>query len=139
MRSEIAQGINNAEEALREARQYVAMFQQYYTLLLVLMGVLTLVIILLVRNIKDITHRLGVPLVTYGAIEYGGIWVTKYFISRGKLHFPEIPIELETWLLQLGNDMLKPLEMFSLAILIAGAVLVVISFLYKPSKDLNWT
>lgn len=139
MRSEIVQGINNAEEGLWEARQYVAMFQQYYIILIVLMVMLAMGIILLVRNVKDICHRLGIPLVTYGAIEYAGIWATKYFISRGKLHFAELPPELETWLLQLINDLLKPLEIFSLAILIGGAVLVIASFLYKPGKDLNWT
>lgn len=139
LQADIASGLATAEEGLGQARQYVAYFQQYYTLLLVFMALLVIGIVLIVRNIKDITHRLGVPLVTYGALEYAGIWATKYLISSGKWQFPDMPTQLETWLFQFINNMLKPLEIFSLALLIGGAVLVVISFIYKPSKDLTWS
>jgi len=139
LRASITDGITSAEEGLTQARQYVAMFQQYYTLLLVFMAVMALGIILIVRNVKDITHILGIPLFTYGALEYAGILVTKYLISSGRMQFSEIPPQLETWLLQLINNSMKPLETFSIALLIVGLVLTAISFLYKPRKDINWS
>ncbi|MEK7354501.1 MAG: hypothetical protein AABZ77_08360 [Chloroflexota bacterium] len=135
----IASGIASAEDSLGQMRKYVAMFQQYYPLLLVFIALLALGIILIVRNVKDITHRLGIPLLTYGAMEYAGVWVTKYLISSGKMQVPEIPPQLETWLLQLINNSLKPLEIFSLTLLIIGGVLTVISFLYKRKQDLTWS
>ena len=139
LRADIASGISSSEDKLKEARRYVAIFQQYYTLLLVFMALMALGIILIVRNVKDITHRLGIPLLTYGAMEYAGVLVSKYLISSGKMQFPEIPPQIETWLLQLINNSLKPLETFSLILLIAGVVLTVISFLYKPKQDLTWS
>ncbi len=135
----ISQGIANAEDKLIQARKYVAMFQQYYTLLLVLIVALALGIILIIRNVKDIAHRLGIPLLTYGAMEYAGVWVTRYLISSGRMQFPEISPQLQTWLLQLIDSSLKPLETFSLTLLVAGAVLTVVSFVYKPKQDLKWS
>jgi hypothetical protein len=139
LRTDISQGIATAEEGLGQAKQYITYFQQGYTLLLVFMGLLVIGIILIVRNVKDIAHRLGVPLVTYGALEYAGIWATKYLISSGKWQFPDMPTQLQTWLFQFINNVMRPLEIFSLGLLIGGAVLVVISFLYKPNKDLTWS
>ena len=139
IRTDINNGIVKAEEGLSEARRYVAMFQQYYTLLLVSMVVLVLGIVLVVRNVKDITHRLGIPLLLYGAMEYAGVWVTKYLISSGKMKFAEIPPQLETWLLQLINNSLKPLEIFSLTLLVVGGILTVVSFIYKPKQDFTWS
>lgn len=140
MRDNFTDGIAAAEDALAEAKPYVNYFQQGYTLLLVFMAVMALGIILLVRNIKDITHQLGIPMLTYGAIEYGGIWVVKYLMSSGRLKLPdEIPAPLQTWITQLSYDIMKPLEIFSLALLIIGLALTIVSFLYKHDQDLKWS
>ncbi len=47
---------------------------------------------------------------------------------------PDIPPSLQTWILQLSNDFLAPLAMFSLGMLIGGAILIVVSFVYKPRQ-----
>jgi len=132
-----------AEEGLSQARQYVNYFQQGYTWAIIFMAVMALGIILIVRNVKDVAHRLGIPLVTYGVLEYGGVLVTKYLISSGKLNLdqviPGLPASLETWIIQLMKDSMRPIEIFSIAVLILGAALVAISFLYKPHKELTWS
>jgi hypothetical protein len=138
-KAEFLNGITTAETNLSVARHYIAYFQQGYILLIILMGMLALGIVLIVRNIKDIVHRLGIPLATYGAVEYGGIWAVKYLISSGRIPLSGVPPYLHDWLKQLILNVMRPLEYFSLAILIAGLVLVVISFLYKPRKDLTWS
>ncbi|MBA7614511.1 hypothetical protein ES703_21776 [subsurface metagenome] len=133
--ADIAEGLASAEEALQQARQYVDYFQLGYTLLLVFMALFVLGIILIIRNVKDITRRLGVPLITYGAIQYASIWVTKY-LMRGHIPFPEMmPIYLKTWMFQFTDNMLKPLEMFSISLLIGGAVLTIISVVYRRGQS----
>jgi len=130
----IARALTEAEEALELARQYIGYFQLGYILLIVFMSLLVLGIILISRQVKDITRRLGIPLLIYGATEYAGIFVAKYFIRR-QLHLPDIPPYLETWTFQFIDNLLNPLEMFSLGLLISGAVLIIVSFVYKRGQS----
>ena len=141
--AQFGQGITGAEDGLGKARLYVNYFQQGYTWAIVFMALMVLIIVVIVRNVKDVTHRLGIPLVTYGVLEYGGVLVTKYLISSGKFSYdrliPGLPASLENWLTQLTIDSMRPVEVFSIAILVLGAALVVISFVYKPHKELTWS
>ena len=43
----------------------------------------------------------------------------------------EIPASLQTWISGLATDLLAPLQTFSLGLLIAGVVLIVVSIVYK--------
>jgi len=63
---------------IEQARQYISYVQSYYYALIGFMALLVLGISLINRNVKDTTRGLGVPLLTYGAFEYAGIWVAKY-------------------------------------------------------------
>jgi len=97
------------------------------------MVLLVLGIILISRQVRDITRRLGVPLLTYGAIEYAAIFAAKYFTRRWP-PWPDIPAPLQTWTSRLLDNFLAPLEMFSLGLLIGGIVLIIVSFVYKPRQ-----
>ncbi|MFC1991199.1 hypothetical protein ACFLVC_00460 [Chloroflexota bacterium] len=130
MPGDIAAGIASVEEALKEARRYVEIFQLYYTFLIVFMVLLVLGIVLIIRNVKDITRHLGIPLLTYGVVEYAGIWLAKYF-TPGQLPALGIPPNLEVWMFQFIDNILKPLEVFSIGLLIGGAALTIISFVYR--------
>ena len=131
--ADIAEALAEVEERLEQARPYIGYFQLGYKVLIGLMALLVLGIILISRQVKDVTRRLGVPLLTYGAIEYAGIFVAKYFIDRWS-PWPEIPASLETWTSRLLDNLLAPLEMFSLGLLIGGIVLIIVSFVYKPRQ-----
>lgn len=130
IRQDIDSAVKDMEEPLELAREYISYFQLAYTLLIVIMAVALLGIILILRDVKSITRRIGVPLLIYGAIEYAGIFVARYFIN-GKISFPDIPPGVETWVFGVINDIMRPLEIFSLTLLIIGLVLTVISFIYK--------
>ncbi|MFC2024971.1 hypothetical protein ACFLTG_00965 [Chloroflexota bacterium] len=127
--TQIADGLAEAEAVLEEARQYVSYFQLGYKLLIGLMVLLILGIILINRQVKDATRSLGITFLTYGAFEYIGIFVAKYFTGT-QLPMPEIPTSLQTWLTQFTSDFLAPLEMISLGLLIGGIVLLIVSFVY---------
>ena len=129
----IAQALTDAEEVLEEARHYIGYFQLGYKALIGFMVLLVVGIILISREVRDITRRLGIPCLIYGAIEYAGTFVAKYFIDK-YLPQPDIPSSLQTWLTQFADNFLAPLEMFSLGLLITGIILTIVSFVYKRGQ-----
>ena len=118
---------------LIQARQIISYTQTAYYALIGFMALLVLGIILISRNVRGATRGLGTTLLIYGALEYAGIWATKYF---GPVYLPmaDIPSSLQAWLLQFTKDFMAPLEMFSIGLLAAGVVLLVVSFVYKPRQ-----
>jgi len=136
MPAQIAQTLADAEAMLEEGRQYVSYFQLGYNVLIGFMLLLVLGIILLNRQVKGSTRELGTIFLTYGAFEYAGILVAKYFVG-GELARLPVPPQLQAWLPGLVSDLLAPLEMFSLGLLIGGVVLLIVSFVYpriRPSQ-----
>ncbi len=118
---------------LEQVRQGMDYYQLGYKALIGFMLLLVLGITLISRQVRDITRRLGIPCLTYGAFGYAGIFVANYFAERWS-PWPEIPASLETWITQLLDNLLAPMEMFSLGLLIGGLVLTIVSFVYKPRQ-----
>lgn len=118
---------------LEQVRSYLSYFQTVYYGLIGFMLLLVLGIIFISRQVRDITRRLGIPCLTYGAFGYAGIFVARYFTKTG-LPLPELPAALQTWLPQFLDNLMAPLETFSLCLLIGGVVLVIVSFVYKPRQ-----
>ncbi|MFC2012058.1 hypothetical protein ACFLVU_02895 [Chloroflexota bacterium] len=133
VRQNIDENIAEVEDTLEEARKYISYFQLAYTLLLVLIGVIVVIITVLIRNVKGITHRLGIPLFIYGALEYAGLFIAKNFIPR-LVPTEDIPAYLETWIFDFIDRVMSPLQIFSLVLLITGAVLIVVSFVYRRGQ-----
>ncbi len=116
-----------------QVREGIGYYQLGYKLLIGFMVLLVLGIVLINRNVKSTARGLGVPLLTYGAFEYAGIWATRYFAPT-YLTMVELPPSLQTWVSQLFDDFLAPLEMFSLGLLAAGVVLLIVSFVYRRRR-----
>lgn len=130
----IATGLTDAEKTLKEVRQGIDYFQLGYTALIGFMVLLVLGIILISRQVKDITRRLGVPCLSYGAIGYAGIFVINRF-GWTWLPLPEIPPSFQSWMTQFMANLLAPLATFSLGLLIVGAVLIIVSLVYRPRQS----
>ncbi len=129
------EALNNVEETLGEASIYVGYFQTVYVLLIVFMILMVIGVVLIIRDVKIITRRLGTPMISYGAIQYAAIWASRY-LMRGQIPFPpEIPEFVKAWVFQFIDNLMRPLEIFSLALLITGVVLVVISYVYKRRQE----
>ena len=118
---------------LEQAKQVIDYIQLGYKALIGFMLLLILGIILINRQVRSTTRGLGTTFLTYGALEYGGIFAAKHFAGT-QLPQLEIPAYLQTQLPQFLGDFLAPLEMFSLGILAAGVILLIVSFVYKPSE-----
>jgi len=131
--AEIASALAEVEEVLAEARQYVGYFQLGYNLLIGFILLLILGIVLINRQVKGATRKLGIIFLTYGVPMYVGTFIAKYF-ARTQLTQLDLPAQFQTLLPQFLSDVLAPLVMFSLGILIAGVVLIIVSFVYKPRQ-----
>ena len=118
---------------LEQVRQALSYYRTVYYGLIGFMLLLVLGIIFISRQVRDITRRLGIPCLTYGAFGYAGIFIARYFTKTG-LPLPELPAALQTWLPQFLDNLMAPLETFSLGLLIGGVVLVIVSFVYKPRQ-----
>ncbi len=134
--TKIAESLAEAEEALMPVRQYIGYFQLGYKVLIGLIILLIVGIILLNRRVKSATRILGIIFLAYGAIEYAGILVAKYFAKKQLtlLEVPEMPPTLQAWMPQFVDNLLVPLEILSLGLLIGGIALIIVSFVYKPRQ-----
>ncbi len=132
---EIASAFAEAKSGLVQARQYISYFQTGYIALIAFMILLIVGIVLISRQVKDITRRLGITFLTYGAFELAGVFITEYFAGKQLQQQPDIPASLQPWVNQFLNNFLSPLEKLSLALLIGGIALLVVSFIYKPRQS----
>jgi hypothetical protein len=134
IRNELDSAVAEMQEPLEISRQYVSYFQLAYTLLLVFIGLMVLGVVLLLRDVKAICRRIGVPLFIYGLLEYAAIWVGRYFLD-GRIPYPaDFPDAASGMITDITNSIMRPLEIFSLVLMIVGLVLIVVSFVYKREQ-----
>ncbi len=112
---------------IRESLSYV---QTAHYALIGLMALLVAAIILLERNVKKATRGLGITFLIYGILEFAGVYAINNFLPTS-LPLPDIPPSLQTWLLGLIADSAAPLQTFSIGLMAAGAVLIVVSIVYR--------
>jgi hypothetical protein len=118
---------------LTQVKQAVGYIQLAYKVLIAVILLLILGIVLINREVRGATRWLGIIFATYGAFEYLGIFILKN-LAGTQLPQLGIPPPLQTWLPQLFNDLLVPLEIFSLSLLVTGIALIIVSFVYKPRQ-----
>jgi len=118
---------------LTQIKQAVGYIQLAYKVLIAVILLLILGIVLINRGVRGTTRELGIIFATYGAFEYLAIFILKN-LAGTQLPQLGIPPPLQAWLPQLFNDLLVPLEIFSLSLLVAGIALIIVSFVYKPRQ-----
>jgi len=133
--TQIAEALEAAEEGLEQAKKYVGYFQLGYKLLIGFIVLLTAGIVLLNRQVRSATRKVGIIFLTYGVLWFAGILVAKYFIKKAQLPWAEVAPSLEAQLPRLVNDFSASLQWFSLGLLIGGVALLIVSFVYKPRQQ----
>jgi len=120
---------------LTQVKQYVSYVQIAFKGLIALSIVLVLGIVLIRRQVRASTRALGVTFTVYGAIWYGGIFAAKQFLSPqiAQMGF-NLPAGLQPMIPKLLDDLVSPLQMFTLGFLVAGVVLLIVSHVYKPRQ-----
>jgi len=134
MPAQIAESLANTEEGLEQAREYIGYLQLGYKILIGVIVVLIIGIILLNLRVRSATRKLGTIFTTYGAIEFAGIFVARYFAGK-QLTQLDMPASARELLPRLVNDFSAPLLWFSLGFLIVGVALLIVSFVYKPRQQ----
>ena len=122
---------------IQQARQYIGYLQLGYKGLIGFILLLILLIVLIHHQVRGATRGIGTIFLTYGAIEYGGILAAKHLAATQLPQLEILPTALQAWVPQFLNNLLAPLEMFSLGVLIGGVVLLIVSFVYKPRQPLT--
>jgi len=120
-------------EQITRVRQYIGYFQTGYYALIGFMVLLILLIILINRNVRGSTRDLGITLLIYGALEFAGVFLARNFLPDS-LPLSGIPASIQMWVLGLTSDLIAPLQTFSIGVMVAGVVLLIVSFVYKPGE-----
>ena len=125
-------------ENLLLARKYVNYFKTSYYFLIAFMALMVIGIFLINRNVRDSTRSLGISLLVYGVLEFAGVYVTRHFLPTDiSSLFPDasIPDSLQTWLSGFYVDLLAPLLILSIIVMVVGALLIVVSILYRRGSS----
>ncbi len=118
---------------LEQVRRAVSYVEIAFRGLIALTIVLIAGIILINREVKASSRTIGITLTTYGAIWYGGILAARHF-ALPQIAQLGLPTQIQAVIPQLLDDIVAPLQMFSLGLLIAGVVLIIVSRVYKPRQ-----
>ena len=87
-------------------------------------------IILLNRRVRGATRWIGIPCLISGIVSYAGTFIISHF-ARGLMAQIELPSQLQTWLPQLLNDSLAPLQIYGIVLMAVGTALLIVSFVYR--------
>jgi hypothetical protein len=135
-RGGMVEGIRQAESGLSQARHYVALFQILYFLLIVLIVLLVAGIVLTYREVRGASRYLSVVLLSYGFVELAFALVGRYYAAR---EIPpamvDIPVSLQTWIVNLSQRLLTPAVTFSVVLVVLGLILLLISFVFPKSAE----
>jgi hypothetical protein len=118
---------------LEQVKQYIGYLHLAYNALIGLILLLILLIIVIHRQVRGSARGLGTTFLSCGILSYAGALVAKN-VAGTQLPQLNIPVYLQGWVPQLIADTLAPLEMYGIALLAVGVVLLVVSFVYKPRQ-----
>ncbi len=140
-RQNITKAIAETEVGLEEARRYIGYFQLGYKLLIGFILLLILGIVLINRQIREATRRLGSIFLSFAIPACIGLFAIRYFaeiqtwiLQLLKIDI-DIPAQFQALILQTMNNFLAPVRMLCLGLLIVGVALIVVSFVYKPRQS----
>ena len=126
-------------DGLSTARKVIGYFQTYYYWVIVLMIVLVALIFLLSMNIRATARALGTNLFIFGVLDLIGVILMKslpIMDLASEIMKQEIPASLTTWIDGLISDVSSVALPLSIGILVAGVVLLVVSFVI-PRKEVE--
>ena len=111
-------------------KQIISYFQVGYKFLIGFMLLLIVGIILIDRQIRSTSRKLGAILLPEGILLLVGVFVAKYLAGTQIAQF-DIPPYLQEWLPQLVSDFVAPLLILGIGLLVGGVALLTFSFVYK--------
>ncbi len=136
LKTDITEALVEAEEALGEAREYIGYYQTGFGILIVFMLLLVGGIILIKREVRGASRILGITFLSYGILEFVGIFIARNLAqTQIAIVLPDIPSSLQTWLEQLVGSSSAPLQTFCIVLIVVGAALLAVSFIYRRNQS----
>lgn len=133
--SNVAESLAEVEEALSESRQYVGVFNTVYGLLIGFIVLLIAGIILVHRKVKGASRTLGGIFLGYGIVNLIAVFIARGIARTQMAQLDDVPSSVQTWLTQFVTSSLTPLLIMAIVLLIAGAALLAVSFIYKRHQN----
>ncbi len=133
--SDVANTLAEVEEALSESRKYVGLFNAVYGLLIGFIVLLIAGIILVYREVKGASRILGGIFLGYGIVNLIVVFIARGIAESRMAQLDDVPSSIQTWLTQLATSSLTPLLIMAIVLLISGAALLAVSFIYKRHQN----
>ena len=134
-RDGLDQATREMADSLDQVRPAVRIAQMVYWGLIVLILLVIGAVVLINRSVRGSTRDLGITFTCYGAIEFAGVFVVRTIIGRPEFiqqmaqgDVPQAALDVITPIVQ---KLTQPLFTFTLACLIIGIALLVVSFTYR--------
>jgi hypothetical protein len=135
---QIASFTSTAETVLSQARKYVGYVRLAYILSIVVSALLIAGIVLIYRNVKGSTRTLGIVFLASGLVVLAVALIGKHVGGEQMLRaMVAAPPQLQVWASQVLVDLLAPLQWLGIGFIAGGIVLLVVSFIYKPSQTMD--
>lgn len=123
------------QAALEQARQAIGYFELGYKVLIGLILLLIVGVILMSRPIRIAIRRLGIIFLSYGALQYIGIFIVTR-LAETQLTQVGLPSSLQAWLPLFLSDLLAPLKIFSIGVAVAGIALIIVGIIPWGQKPI---
>jgi len=134
IQSDFSKSLANFEEALSISKQYIGYFNAIYGFLIGFIVLFIAGIILIYREVKGASRTLGGILLSYGIINLIAIFIVRGTAESIMAQFSNIPPPFHKWLAQSTASSLNPLLILAIVLLIIGATLLTVSFIYKRNQ-----
>ena len=134
IQSDFTNTLADVEEALSISKQYITYFNVVYGMLIVFIVLLLAGIILIHREMKGFSRILGGIFLGYGIINLIVVFITRGIAESRMAQLDDIPSSMQTWLTQLTTSSLTPLLILAIVLLVIGAILLTVSFIYKRNQ-----
>lgn len=129
--SDVSGSLADVEEAFEESRRYIGYFNTVYGLLIGFILLLIVGIALVYRQVKGSTRTLGSIFLSYGAINLIAVFIARGIAGSQITQLDDVPLSIRTWLTQFITSSLTPLLVLSIVLLVIGAALLTVSFIYQ--------
>ena len=115
-------------------RQLVSNFYIFFYATIGFIIFLMLCIILINHEVRGSTRSLGVAFLAGGIVSYGIIWLVNSAITVQSA-MPGVPTYLQSWLPEITNNILSPVEPYSYGLAGMGILLLIVSAAYRRQAE----
>ena len=134
--AQITKALAEADEALElsQIRDYFSLPQTVFTIAIIILLLSLAGIILINRKVSGVSRILGITFLASGALELITISIAKNLVQT-QIAAVDMPSSIQIWLEQLPGSSFAPLQTFSIVLIVVGAALLAVSFIYRGRQS----